>query len=114
MPRYDYPEAEAQQGPAATQFPVPPTGIPASFGGNQQPAAKSPSDEDAFWTPPQRPIGLARALEAQTSSVRLMHSSTHSAQDGRFITQQLTRIPHRGTQLQREKEFSEVRCNDRQ
>ena len=105
MPSYDYPQAEGQQGPTSAQLPVPPippTGMPASVGGNQPPAAQSPFDEDAFWTPPQRPTGSLE-LEAQPISVRLMHSNSNRqwmAGSTPMIvpvsTLQFTRIPHRG------------------
>ena len=84
MPRYDYPQAEAQQGPTATQFPappIPPTGIPASCGGTQQPAMQSPFDEDAFWTPPQKPTSLCGA--GDSDDFRAPHAQ-QQAQDGRF------------------------------
>lgn len=52
MPRYDYPQAEAQ---TSRQSPC----MPASFAGPApQPAAQSPWDEDQFGTPNLRPTGL--------------------------------------------------------
>ena len=73
MPRYDYPQAEAQ--------PVRPNGIPASFGEpTPQPAIQSPSDEDAFGTPNQMPTSLFGA--GGSGDFRATHAH-HQSHDGR-------------------------------